>query len=311
MKMIFFIYLLSGGSSALVELPVENITIEDLQKTTDLMLKGSMPITAMNCIRKHLSQVKGGRLTAQCKAKGIVLVLSDVLSNNLESIGSAPLYFDSSTFTDAINYLHEYKLLEIIPKCVKDYLLLGKSGMIADTPKKEKENIKHFLIASNEVLLTDIKENLYTKNIISKIMDTKIEKDVNLVVNDLLKFIDSKKEGCFIFGGEALVDVTSNGKGGRNQHLILSFLDKFPKNKKLTLLSAASDGIDGNSNSAGAVIDNESLKKAELLNLDIKKYLQNFNSNEFFEKIGGLVNTGPSHNNMLDVLIIYIENKEK
>ena len=307
----FFIYLLSGGNSALVELPVEGISIEDLQTTTDLMLKGSMPITAMNCIRKHLSQVKGGRLTSQCKAKGIVLVLSDVLSNDLEAIGSAPLYYDSSTFSDAINYLMEYQLLEKLPKCVKEYLLLGKTVKIIDTPKKEKENIKHFLIASNEILLTDIKEKLFEKNIASQIMDTKIEKDVNLVVDDLLDFIDSKQEGCFIFGGEALVQVTSNGNGGRNQHLVLSFLNKFPKNRKITLLSAASDGIDGNSNSAGAVIDNESLGKTALLSLDINKYLKDFNSNAFFKKLGDLVDTGPSHNNMLDVLIIYIENKEK
>lgn len=303
----FFIYLLSGGNSSLVELPVDGISIEDLQSTTDLMLKGSMPITAMNCIRKHLSQVKGGRLTSNCKAKGIVLVLSDVISNDLEAIGSAPLYYDSSTFSDAISYLSEYELLEKIPKCVKEYLLLGKKGTIEDTPKKEKENIKHFLIASNEILLRDIKDKLFSKNIETQIMDVKIEEDVNVVVEDLLKFIDSKNEGCFIFGGEALVQVTSNGKGGRNQHLILSFLDKFPKNKKLTLLSAASDGIDGNSNSAGAVIDQKSLEKTKLLNLDVKKYLKSFNSNEFFEKIGDLVNTGPSHNNMLDVLIIHIE----
>lgn len=302
----FFIYLLSGGNSALVELPDENITMKEFQETTDLMLKGSMPIVAMNCVRKHLSQVKGGRLVSNCKAKGIVLVLSDVLSNDLEAIGSAPLYFDSSTFEDSIKYLEEYELLEKIPKSVKEYLLLGKNEKIKDTPKKEKENIKHFLIASNEILLNDIQKKLFSKNIISQIMNKKIEEDVNIVVDDLLEFIKNKEEGCFIFGGEALVKVTANGKGGRNQHLILSFLDKFPKNRKVTILSAASDGIDGNSNSAGAVIDNETLKEAKELNLDIKKYLKDFNSNEFFDKTGDLVNTGPSHNNMLDVLIIHI-----
>ena len=303
----FFIYLLSGGNSALVELPDENITMEEFQETTDLMLKGSMPIVAMNCIRKHLSQVKGGRLVANCKAKGIVLVLSDVLSNDFEAIGSAPLYLDSSTFEDSIKYLKEYELFEKIPKKVKEYLIQGKNGEIKDTPKKENENIKHFLIASNELLLSDIQKNLLTKGINTEIITKKIEEDVNIVVNDLLTFIETKKEGCFIFGGEALVKVTSNGKGGRNQHLILSFLDKFPKDKKVTILSAASDGIDGNSNSAGAVIDKTSLEKAKSLDLNIEKYLNDFNSNEFFDKIGDLVNTGHSHNNMLDVLIIHIE----
>ena len=302
----FFIYLLSGGSSALVELPSDGISIEDFKNTTDIMLKGSMPIEAMNCVRKHLSKVKGGNLSLNSKAKGIVLVLSDVLSNNFEDIGSAPLYFDSSTFNDAISFLKKYNLLDKIPSSVKKHLLLGVDGNIEETPKKQNENIKHFLIASNEILLQDIKSKLSSKNIPSMIMDTKIEKDVQIVVKDILNFIDSKEEGCFILGGEALVQVTQNGKGGRNQHLILSLLEKFPKNKNLTILSAASDGIDGNSNSAGAIIDNESLDKANLLQLDIQDYLNNFNSNVFFEKIDGLITTGPSHNNMLDVLIIHI-----
>lgn len=307
----FFIYLLSGGNSALVELPVANITMNEFQETTDLMLKGSMPIVAMNCIRKHLSQVKGGRLVTNCKAKGVVLVLSDVLSNDLEAIGSAPLYFDSSTFEDSIKYLKEYELFDKIPKKVKTYLIDGKNKKIEDTPKKKNENIKHFLIASNEILLNDIKNNLLSKNIIAEIMDKKIEEDVNIVVKELLDFIKTKQEGCFIFGGEALVKVTANGKGGRNQHLILSFLDKFPKDIELAILSAASDGIDGNSNSAGAVINNKTLEDVKVLDLDIKKYLEDFNSNEFFEKTGNLINTGPSHNNMLDVLIIHIKNKIK
>ena len=303
----FFIYLLSGGNSALVELPVENITMSEFQETTDLMLKGSMPIVAMNCVRKHLSQVKGGRLVSNCKAKGIVLVLSDVLSNDIQAIGSAPLYFDSSSFEDSIKYLEEYDLLEKIPLNVKEYLLQGKNKIVEDTPKKENENIKHFLIASNEILLSDIQKQLERKNISSQIMTKKIEEDVDVVIDELLEFIKDKKEGCFIFGGEALVKVKGNGKGGRNQHLVLSFLNRFPKDKKITLLSAASDGVDGNSNSAGAVVNNESIKVYKDLKLDISKYLEEFNSNEFFNKTNDLVNTGPSHNNMLDVLILHIE----
>lgn len=303
----FFIYLLSGGNSALVELPIEDITLEDFQETTDLMLKGSMPIVAMNCIRKHLSQVKGGRLVTNCKAKGIVLVLSDVLSNDIEAIGSAPLYFDSSSFEDAITYLKEYELFEKIPVNVKKYLLKGLNKEIEDTPKTENIGIKHFLIASNEILLEDIQKELSSKHISSVIMNKKIEEDVDIVIDDLLDFIKQKQQGCFIFGGEALVKVKGDGKGGRNQHLVLSFLNKFPDNKKITLLSAASDGVDGNSNSAGAVVDNFSIKNYKNLNLDIKKYLEDFNSNEFFKKTGDLVNTGPSHNNMLDVLILHIE----
>jgi glycerate-2-kinase len=307
----FFIYLLSGGNSALVELPVETISLEDFQETTDLMLKGSMPIEAMNCIRKHLSQVKGGRLSSNCKAKGIVLVLSDVISNNIEAIGSAPLYFDSTSFEDAINYLKEYKLFEEIPLKVKEYLLEGLEQKIADTPKEENKNISHYLVGSNELLLEDIKKELEKNSIEASILDKKIEENVDDVITYLLEFIKDKEEGCFIFGGEALVKVTKeNAKGGRNQHLVLSFLDNYPKDKNITFLSAASDGIDGNSLSAGAIIDKNCLKNSKDLNLDIKKYLEDFNSNIFLEKIGSLINSGPSHNNMLDVLIVHIEKKD-
>lgn len=303
----FFIYLLSGGSSALIELPVEEINMKEFQDTTNEMLKGSMPIEAMNCIRKHLSQVKAGRLVQNCKAKGVVLVLSDVISNDLEAIGSAPLYYDSTSFKDAINYLKKYDLLEKIPKKVKEYLILGEEGKKEDTPKNENQKISHFLIASNEILLEYIQKELNSRNIPAQIIDKKLEENVNIIIDELLEFIKRKNQGCFIFGGEALVKVKGNGKGGRNQHLVLSFLNKLPKDKKVTLLSAASDGIDGNSKSAGAIIDNNSLEKAKLLNLDINKYLETFNSNEFLEKIDALINTGPSHNNMLDVLIIKIE----
>lgn len=158
-----FIYLLSGGNSALVELPCDGISLEDFQKTTDLMLKNAMPIEAINCVRKHISKVKGGKLATFTEAKGIVLTLSDVLGDDLEAIGSAPLYFDKTTFEDAINYLTKFDLFSKIPSSVKKYLEDGKTGVLDENPKNENPNIKHYLIGSNDILLSEAKKLLEKK----------------------------------------------------------------------------------------------------------------------------------------------------
>ncbi|RXJ79632.1 glycerate kinase [Arcobacter sp. F2176] len=300
----FFIYLLSGGNSALVELPADEISLEEFQETTKLMLENSMPIESINCVRKHISQVKGGRLARFTKAKGVVLTLSDVLGDNLEAIGSAPLYFDSTTFQDAFDDLKKYNIFEKVPNSVQNYLQKAIKSKDLETPKSESSNIKHYLIGSNDILLNEAKNILEKKNLNPIIVDEKIDDDVELVCKNLLQFCKEKKEGCFIFGGEATVNVSGNGKGGRNQHLVLSFLNSYPKDENIIFLSGASDGIDGNSDACGAIIDKDTVKKVQELNLDIKKYMEDFDSNNFFDKLNQLLKPGPTHNNMLDIVII-------
>jgi len=308
----FFIYLLSGGNSALVELPIDGISLEEFQETTQQMLQNSMPIESINCVRKHLSAVKGGRLATFTKAKGVVLTLSDVLGNNLEAIGSAPLYFDSTTFQNALDDLKKFDILESLPSSVRGYLENAVQSKTLETPKKEFPNIKHYLIGSNDILLNKAKNILEKKNLNPIIVDEKIEDDVEIVCENLLNFCKDKEEGCFIYGGEATVNVKGKGKGGRNQHLVLSFLNSYPKDKDIIFLSGASDGIDGNSDASGAIIDKDTIKKMQELDLDIKTYMENFDSNGFFEKLNQLLKPGPTHNNMLDIVIIYINlNKNK
>ncbi len=307
-----FIYLLSGGNSALVEFPADEITLEEFQETTQLMLQNAMPIESINCVRKHISQVKGGRLATFTKAKGIVLTLSDVLGDNLEAIGSAPLYFDSTTFKDALDDLKKFNILERLPSSVKNYLEDGLESKILETPKKEFSNIKHYLIGSNDILLSVAKNILEKKNLSPILLEEKIDDDVQVVCKKLLEFCEKKEQGCFIFGGEATVNVSGNGKGGRNQHLVLSFLNSYPKDKDIVFLSGASDGIDGNSDACGAIIDANTLKKAQELDLDLESYMKNFDSNSLFDKLNQLLKPGPTHNNMLDIVIICINsNKNK
>ena len=299
----FYIYLLSGGTSALIESPCEEISLKDFQETTDLMLKNGMPIESMNSVRKHISQIKGGRLAAYSSARGVVLVLSDVLGDDLEAIGSAPLYYDKTTFSQAKLSLQDYNIIDQVPFSVRNYLQRGINASAEESPKSNPKNLDFFLVGTNDVLLQTAQDILAKNNIQSDILSKKISKNIDYEFEEIMNLI-SKSDGCYIIGGEATVNVRGNGKGGRNQHLVLKILSEFPKNKELLFLSAASDGIDGNTDSAGAVIDKSSLALAKEKNLNIQEYLNNFDSNTFLEQIDALLKPGPTHNNILDLVII-------
>ena len=305
----FFIYLLSGGTSAMLELPENQITLNEFQKATSLMLEGGMAIEDINCVRKHISCIKGGKLAACTKAKGIVLVLSDVIGDDLHSIGSAPLYFDTSTYDDAIRILKQHRIFTKMPLSIKTFLKNGSRGHHKETPKMKNENITHYIVGSNDIVLQKTQKILQKYNIKTNIIKEKISGDVFDVANRLLNFSLShnNKNQCYLFGGEPTVVVRENGKGGRNQHLCLSFLSLLKPEQHITFLSAATDGIDGNSNAAGAVIDEKSLKIAKEKEIDICDYLKNFDSNSYFSKTGELIVTGATNNNLLDMIIIALD----
>ncbi len=306
----FFIYLLSGGNSALVELPASGISLDDFQKTTNIMIQGAMPIEAINCVRKHISLVKGGRLGQFTKAKGIVLVLSDVLENDLGAIGSGPLYCDNTTYQNAIDYLNEFQLFDKIPKAVQKFLI---EQPLSETPKEPNPNIVHHVLGSNSIVLEKTKSLLEHKGIQATIMEQPIEGDVNIVASNITDFINNYQgnKHCFLFGGEATVKVTGDGHGGRNQHLALLILDKLDGTKDVAVLCGATDGIDGNTQAAGALIDMHSIVNTKARHLNWKHYIDNFDSNGFFKKTDELLITGPTHNNMLDIVMVYFDSTLK
>ncbi len=304
----FFIYLLSGGTSAMLEQPEDKITLKELQEVTSLMIKAGMSIEEINSVRKHLSCIKGGKLAAYTKAKGVVLVLSDVINDDLHSIGSAPLYFDASTYDDALRALKKHKIFAKIPQSIKIFLENGSLGHHKETPKKENKNITHHILGSNDIVLQKTQDILRTHGIKTTIIKEKISGDTFDVAKKLMKFSlsNKNKKQCYLFGGEPTVVVKGNGKGGRNQHLCLSFLSLLKPGLRLTFLSAATDGIDGNSTAAGAIIDDKSLEIAREKKIEICDYLENFNSNSYFAKTGELIVTGATNNNLLDIVILCI-----
>ncbi|OQX74073.1 MAG: hypothetical protein B6D59_03710 [Campylobacteraceae bacterium 4484_4] len=293
----FFIYLLSGGSSALIEVPIEPVTLEEFVLTTQLLLKKSIPIGQINTVRKHLSQIKGGRLARVTAARGVVLAISDVIGDDLEAIGSAPLFKDGTTREDAVSVLQKAGIWEEVPKSVREVLCNPES----ETPKKERMGISHHIIANNRRALEGAKKAALELGMKVQIVTDTLAGDVCDVADFIMKKImaasTDKRPLCLLFGGEPTVEVRGSGKGGRNQQLCLLLLEKIRHHPKITFLSGATDGIDGNSEAAGGVVSAEDYAS------DMHDYLENNDAFHYLKHHDALLMTGPTGTNVMDVMI--------
>jgi glycerate 2-kinase len=311
----FFIYLLSGGSSALIETPVPPVTLGEMQALVQGLLAGGVPIGEMNIVRKHLSLVKGGRLGRLSRARGIVLVVSDVIGDDLEAIGSAPMYFDRSSYGDVQAVLKRYGLWETIPRSVRTVAEKGLAGEIGETPKGPSPLIDHFLIGSNLQLLRKAKERSGALGIPARIMSSRLRGEAREAAKAVLALgeeIASTGQPfappvCLLFGGETTVTLRGDGMGGRNQEMALAALGEIRDNPRFVFLSAGTDGIDGRSDAAGAVVDHASWDKAQALGLSIDDTLARNDSYRFFQRTGDLIMTGPTGTNVMDMTALLIE----
>lgn len=289
------IFLVSGGTSSLLALP-NGITLSEKIKVTKELLFSGATIQELNCVRKHLSQVKGGRLVEGMRCDAVSLVMSDVLGDDLSSIASGTTYCDSTTFERALKIIKKYRLEKKIPQSALRHLSLGVNGKIPETPKKSK--IPHHIFLTNRDCIFEMQKKSKQLGLSTKIVI--ISGDVTNAATKLASLIPRKKNSCITFGGETTVKVKGNGKGGRNQELVLRLLEKTPKlRQEITIASIGTDGIDGNTNYAGAIVKN-SLKKQN----DIVSYLSRNDSNSFFKKYGGLIKTGPTHTNLMDIGVV-------
>lgn len=303
-----YIYLLSGGTSALIEQPVDGITLDELQTTTDLMLKNALNIYEINAVRKHLSCIKGGHLGKYSQAQGLVLTISDVIGDDLYSIGSSPLYADLSTYEEVFEILKSYNIWEQMPSSVKNVLNEGVKHIRPETPKVPSTNIKHYIIGTNALARKAVYKKSLELGLEAKVIDLDIDIDSSLASQKMLDLALALNERVIIFGGETTVKVEGKGKDGRNQHTVLNML-KLTEEKgvEIAFLSAGTDGIDGNSDAAGAYIDTTSLTKAKIKGLNINTYLKENDSYHFFKQLDSLVMTGPTGNNVMDIAILIKE----
>jgi hydroxypyruvate reductase/glycerate 2-kinase len=289
----FFIYLLSGGSSALIEKPVDGVSLEDFSALTKVLLHNGLSIDEINVIRKYLSQIKGGGLASKTKAKGMVLVVSDVIGDDLHSIGSAPLLADKNRQTEVRAIVDKYNILHLLPKSVK-YILENDDT----TFDKEAKEYPHFLIASNRIALNRAEIEAKALGLSVTIVSDKLEGDVKELASYIVETVQNAQHEVLLFGGEPTVEVKGDGNGGRNQELSLWVLKKMQGCEAFTFLSAGSDGIDGNSDAAGAVVCQDDYHDS------VEAYLAKNDSYHYLKAKETLIMTGESGTNVMDIMIV-------
>jgi len=314
----FFIYLLSGGSSALIEKPVQTISLKEMQETTRLLLHSNVPIQDVNAVRKHLSMVKGGKLGQYTRASGVVLVISDVIGDDLSVIGSGPLFYDTSSYQQCREIFKFAAIWDDLPPGVRVVITAGIKGDIPETPKQQNEAISHFLLGTNRVAMEEARNQAEQYGLNSYILSSSLAgeaREVAKVLVSLAKNIRRYHDPfqppvCLLFGGETTVTIRGAGKGGRNQELALAALAEIGEQDNILLLSGGTDGIDGNSSAAGAIADREFFMAGSRLHLSISRYLEDNNSNGYFNAVGGLLEPGPTGTNVMDIMLLIIDKED-
>jgi len=311
------ICLLSGGGSSLLTDVPEGCTLAGLALLNDLLLKSGADIGEINCVRKHLSKIKGGQLAKIASPATVIsLILSDVIGDPLDVIASGPTAPDDSTFAEAEAILEKYNLTSEIEPSILQIIRDGTQGKRPETLKNldiAVNRIHNFIIGNNQLALQAAKTKAESLGFDTKIITSSLSGDVedaaNYLVETSMNWRAEKRFGktCLLFGGEPTVKITGNGKGGRNQHLALLCAKLLRNQTGITILSAGTDGTDGPTEAAGAVADCMTFKNAENQNLDIDQYLNNCDSYPFFQQEGGLIITGPTQTNVMDLIVMLID----
>ncbi len=310
------IVLISGGGSALMPYPAEGISLNDLQETTSLLLMSGATINELNSVRKHLSGFKGGKLAESCFPSTVIsLILSDVVGDPIDTIASGPTAPDNSFFRDAHNVMINRKVWEPAPQEVKNRILMGLDGGISETPKPGDEifeKVSNNVIANNAIAAEAACKAADMLGYNSFVLSTFVEgeaKEVGTVFAGIAREVEFKnrpvkKPGAVIIGGESTVRVSGEGVGGRNMELALSASQKIPGAALIACL--ATDGIDGPTDSAGAIIDDYTLSRAEKKGLDVGVFLENNDSYSFFRALEDFIFTGPTGTNVNDLAVIMV-----
>ncbi|MFX1568592.1 MAG: glycerate kinase [Promethearchaeota archaeon] len=320
--------LISGGGSALLPLPKRTITLKDLQKVNSLLLSSGASIHEINTIRKHLSDFKGGNLAKKIYnssgATLISLIISDVVGDNLDSIASGPTVPDETTFKDALEIIEKYDLEKQMPKSVIELLKMGKLDKNLENPKLDDicfSKVYNYLIGSVASAVQEANSFLkergfkilyFSNNIVGEAREfgRSLNKIISQYVESHLKQKKIDKLGL-IGTGELTVTIKGKGIGGRNQEMLLAFIDTvkdLKTNYDFLIIGANLDGIEGNSKAMGALVDNYVIKQTISKKIDCKKFLEVNDSNKVFKELSVELITGPTGCNVNDLIIILISN---
>ena len=309
------IVLISGGGSSLLVSPLKNISLDEKQDLTHDLLRCGATISEINSVRKHLSNVKGGKLASFAyPAKTITLAISDVPGDDFGVIASGPTYPDSTSNKDALDVLYKYNI-----SCSENIYEILKCDN-NETPKSNNKifnNSTFNLIARPQNALLEAAKVAKKHNFYPLILSDSIEgesNDVGLVHSAIVKQVinfgqPAKAPLCILSGGETTVTVkNNNGKGGRNTQFLLSLAISLASSKNVYAIACDTDGIDGSENNAGAILYPDTLERAYKRGLNPKDYLERNDSYSFFHKLGDIIETGPTYTNVNDFRAIIITN---
>ncbi len=313
--------LISGGGSALLELPVAGVTLDDLRAMTDALLRSGATINELNTLRKHLSQVKGGQLARRAQGAQIVsLILSDVIGSPLDTIASGPTAPDPTTFADAWSVIERRGVKDVLPRSIVTHLERGargdpSTGSGLDTPQSGDPifaRVQNVIIADGALACEAAARAAQAAGFNTLLLSTYVQgearevaKMLAAVAKEIAQFNRPvARPACVIAGGETTVTVRGKGKGGRNQELALAAALEIAGMENLVLFSAGTDGTDGPTDAAGAIADGETIARASALGLDARAYLANNDAYNFFQPLGDLIITGPTNTNVNDVMMV-------
>lgn len=311
--------LISGGASALLVAPAAGLSLADKQAVTQLLLACGATIHEINTVRKHLSSVKGGRLARLAHPATVVsLILSDVVGDDLEVIGSGPTVPDPTTFFDTEQILKGYAVWDKLPVSVRDHIEKGVARSIEESPKPDNPAFQHAildLVGTNLQALEAASKEAEDQGYHPIILTTKVEGEAREIVKvhtSIAKEILSSSNplpipACILCGGEPTVTLKGDGKGGRNQEFALAAAQEIADAKHIVVLSGGSDGTDGPTDAAGAIVDGQTVARAREKSLDPNDYLQRNDAYNFFSSLGDLVITGPTRTNVMDVQILLVD----
>lgn len=314
------ICLFSGGASALLVAPVEGIRLQDKQQVTEMLLDAGAAIDELNAVRKHLSAVKGGRLAqAAWPAQVVTLLLSDVIGDRIDVIASGPTAPDKSSFDYAWAVISNHGLSEKLPERVRDYLRRGIAGQEMDTVKHGDpclDKTQNAIIGGIGSALAAAQEQASQAGFAAETVDAGVQGEARVVAQQLARQARARLAGmsagerhCMLWGGETTVTVRGNGKGGRNQELALAFALNI-EGADIAMLSAGTDGSDGPTDAAGAMVDGDTTAEARSVGLDAATYLDDNDTYTFFHRLDELTGwhshfkTGPTGTNVMDLQIV-------
>jgi glycerate 2-kinase len=308
--------LLSGGASAMMAVPAEGITLEDKRQTTSRLLKRGADIYALNTVRKHISGVKGGWLAALAAGPSRTFAISDVVGDDLSVIASGPTVGDATTFADAVEVLRRFGPIEEYPSSVVARLVAGKGGDLQETPKPGDPRLARALstvIGSRSDAMAGALAEAQSRGYYVLRIDEPILGEARAASLEHLHSVVEQAGGlprpvCIVASGETTVHVTGGGRGGRNQEFALAAAEPLAAQTAMIVVgSAGTDGIDGPTDAAGAIVDPTSVSRARAAGLGSPDgYLSDNNAYAFFEPLDDLIRTGPTGTNVGDLQVVLI-----